>query len=148
MAAKKKGPTKPKARRVPSDDCILTLDGEDYAIHAGEWVEFRGRPSMAFLARYMQFQGIRESMASGSELTMESSAMLRRAAEDIGDELARHISAWTWTDDAGDPMPLPVKGEALDNLDQVEFQWLLMEFLSGGPAGGDRPNASAPSTSP
>jgi hypothetical protein len=141
----KKGPTKPKVRRVPSDDCILVQDGEEYAIHAGEWVEFRGRPSMGFFTMYLQLQSLGDAAQAGA-LTAEESSALGKAAEDMGDELARHIAAWTWTDDAGEPMPLPVTGEALDHLDQTEFQWLLAQYLQA--SGGDRPNGSSPSTSP
>jgi hypothetical protein len=141
MAAKK-GPTKPKVRRVLSDDCILTQDGVEYAIHAGEWVEFRGRPSMAFFTMYLSLQNL---ASDPTNLTPVETGAMAHVAEGIGDHLARHIAAWTWTDDAGAPLPLPTEGAALDNLDQVEFQWLLAHFLNS--AGGDRPNASSPSTS-
>lgn len=144
MAVKKKGPTKPKARRVPSDDCILTQDGEEYAIHAGEWVEFRGRANMGFFTKYLQMQSLAES-AQGGASTPGDAVALGLAAESIADQLAQHISSWTWTNDDGDPMPLPAKGEALDDLDQIEFQWLLEHFLET--SDGDRPNASSPSTS-
>jgi len=144
MPPKKKGPTKPKARRVPSDDCILTIDGEEYAIHAGEWVEFRGRPKMGFFTRYLRFQGLGESAQAGT-LTDEDTKELARVAEDIGDELAKSISAWSWTGDDGEPMPLPTVGEALNDLEQDEFQWLLYAYFE--PMGGGRKNASSPSTS-
>ena len=104
----KKGPTKPKVRRVPSDDCILVQDGEEYAIHAGEWVEFRGRPSMGFFTMYLSLQSLVQDAAN---LSPQEAGAMAKVANAIGDELARHIAAWTWTDDTGEPLPLPAEGQ-------------------------------------
>ena len=51
-------PTKAPPRRVPSDDFTTTVGAEEYHPHAGEWVEFIGRPSVGDSLRLMKVLGL------------------------------------------------------------------------------------------
>ena len=95
-------------RRVVADDLAVNYNGEVYYPHAGEWVEFKGRPSVGLYLRFME-------MADASSKGIQ--------------ELTPHVLAWDWTDDDGKPYP-PPSVEVISGLPPEELKWLLTHASS------------------
>lgn len=97
--------TKPpnRSRRVESDDLLVLDDGVAYYPHAGEWVEFKGRPSVGL------YLDIMESGRTSDNLKL----------------IADKIAAWNWTDDDGNPYESPPTLETLKSLPAEEIAWLI-----------------------
>lgn len=79
---------------------------------AGSWVKFRR-------ATWGIIKGLRESEDGASGLPL----------------LAALIVDWNWTDDNGDPLPLPsIQPDILDNMPGAETRWLVdaSEMNGGG----------------
>lgn len=101
-----KARTKPPtmARRVSCDDLTVVVGGETYFPHYGEWVEYKGRPSVGL---YIKLLG------------------MNSASEDGLKELAKYVTAWNWTDDDNKPYPAP-SAEVFTMLPTDELKWLLI----------------------
>lgn len=124
MVTRSKPPA--SARRIPSDDCTVVVGDEVYYPHAGEWVEYRGRPSVGVALGFM----------SGPEGSATSIKLL-----------ATEIASWNWTDDEGRPYPSPPTADDLLRLPKEELGWLIGHAESAAPLDEDaRKNASTPST--
>ena len=121
--------SKPKPVRVPSDDCSIVVAGETYYPHEGEWVEVIPTLSVGgFRAlRELREAGTRMLAAAGEpdedeqQLTIADDAFTTLCAA-----LAPRIVDWSWTDDAGRPLPKPDgRPEFLVVLRPEELGWLL-----------------------
>lgn len=110
-----------KARRVFLNDFTVVQDGSTYYPHAGEWVDFRGRPSLGF---YMKLMQLGES-PEGVEM------------------LHGFIAGWSLTDDDGKPLPNPPSIGDLLMLPRDEFTWILSHVETEA-----SPNGVTPSTVP
>jgi hypothetical protein len=138
---------KPQSRRVPSDDCEVTVDGEVYRPHEGESVWFLpGMPSDIWETLYAMARLADELKAvDGEPDEIEKTLGLMeghfRTACRI---LARQLVRWDWTDMASEPLPQP-RGhpETIKQLDDDEVHWLIRALR--GQTAGQRGNASAPS---
>lgn len=116
--------TKPplEARRVYSDDLSIVIGGETYYPHAGEWVEFKGRPSVGLYVKLLD---------------------LATASQDSLHELHKYIVAWNWTDDAGNAYANPPTLETLLEMPAAELKWLLVN--AGNDAAIATKNGGTPS---
>jgi len=110
------------ARRVYGDSLSVVYQQEVYYPHAGEYVDFKGRPSVGLYVDLM-------SMASNTK-GME--------------RLASTIVGWNWTDDEGRPYENPPTFETLMLLPTEELKWLLQK--AGSDEGAQDPNGITPST--
>ena len=108
-----KPPTKP--RRVMADSLEVVVDGVTYQPHEGEWVEFKGRPTI------------------GLYLAL---AQLGESAEGLSRLLAQ-IHDWNLTDDDGACYPRPPTLEALMALPKEELTWLVANASADGSVNGD-----------
>lgn len=118
--------SKPPPRRIPSDDYKVTQDGIEYHAHEGEWVEFSGRPGLVSLERIWAFESVLADehepekpdakasnktklayVAALNKYREERNAQIDSIFRDICVVLARHIVAWSWTDDRGEQMSQP-----------------------------------------
>lgn len=133
--------TKPPVRRVYADDLAVELDGQVVYPHAGEWVEFRGRPTVG------QWMSDIEGLTFKADLESETGqeALLARYRGIIA-TVAKSIVAWNWTNDAGEPMAPPT-AETLRECLFEELTWL--QRAMGGRAGETLPlTDGSPSTAP
>lgn len=108
--------------RVPSDDCTIFIhqkiedgeiieQGEGIKVHIGEWVELIPTQNIAELTALTDIQN----------MGAEGGGALRRLCE----ELSKRVTAWNWTDNAGDPLPQPYKNpDVIATLDNDELMWL------------------------
>ena len=143
MAAKKPvagKPQKPMSRRIPSDDCLFTLDGESYAIHAGEWVDVFPVLTIADTQALTSLQAIGDQLAIAEGDSSALLSVMGTHFDTICAMLARRILAWNWTDMSGVPMPQP-KGapQVIADLSLDEMTYLIA--LVRGDAPADRKNA-------
>lgn len=104
---------KPQAIRVPSDDCLVEVAGEQFAVHEGEWVEvlpiMKARDMQALNA--LGSVGDRMAVAQGDPTeALQISEILDSAFADVAELLAERVRAWSWTDMDGVPLPQP-KGD-------------------------------------
>lgn len=111
---------KPPVRRVACDTYEVTVGGETYHPHEGEWAEFRGGPSWQFLRDSAALADLRETDPDRSGTI----ALIDRQLE----FLASRLAGWNWTDDGGAPMPQP-DSDVLQRIDQSEVNYL-MSLLS------------------
>lgn len=138
-------------RRVPSDDFTVVLQDKTYRPHAGEWVEFRGFPTVGAQLRFMRAASWRaktpdDFAAMGPDELEEAMASMTEAIESTISELAQAIVAWTWTDNEGRPYPSPPSESDLQRLSTEEIGYLSAAYR--GNAGDDSKNPSSRSTSP
>lgn len=130
---KKKGKKwKIPPKKVPSDSCTVTVDGEQYPLHEGESVWVIPVQSMRHYASLMR---IRNLVADTSD------------SASIGDlcaEIAERIVDWDWTSLDGAKLPKPYQnGRLLESLTSEEVAWLI--DVIQGESKEERKNASAPS---
>lgn len=110
--------TKVPQRRVPSDDFAVVVGGKEYHPHAGEWVEFKGSPSVEETLALLRFGDI------PSTLTAEDTPQIKAILEDITAYLERSIVNWNWTASASERYPVPPNG-ALRSLSFDEIGYLV-----------------------
>jgi hypothetical protein len=128
--------SKPLPRRVAADTCQVMIGGELTSPHVGEWVELVGSPSIRE-RRFVQ-QMITHALAAptADEMPDVDQAVDRRERMAHAEEaerlldgfcelLARRITGWSLTDDAGEPLPQPGgSGEVIHELHTEEVWWL------------------------
>ena len=135
--------SKPLAKRVPSDDCIVTVDGVDYALHEGEWVDVVPAFSTGDLRFMRKIVNLRTEV-DAAEKPEDGIVLTADTYEELIDILSRRLVAWNWTDDQGQALPQP-------NGNPVAFATLRLEellYLSlviRGESPGERKNALKPS---
>ena len=103
---------KPLPKRIPSDDCALTMEvnGEPVYPHEGEYVELftvqavaetRARAEMA------KVQTELDAIKGEPDELARLYSILDNHYESIIGALASRIVDWNWTDLAGRPLPKP-----------------------------------------
>jgi hypothetical protein len=144
---------KPGARRVAADTCQVVIAGELTTPHLGEWVELVGSPSIRERRFVQQMIGHALAVPPATEVPeIESDASRReriahadeaeRLLDGFCDLLARRITAWSLTDDAGAPLPQPDgSGEAIHDLHTEEVWWLWNAYR--GDIEAERKNGSS-----
>ena len=135
---------KPKAVRVPSDDCMVSVGGVEYALHAGEWIDVV--PGLTVEEYKIQMAMLRLQVdIANADKPEEQSVYLGRAEESIDRTMAilgRRILGWNWTGDDEAPYPSPPTEEALRNLRMEEMAYLLSVLT------GQNPDAKKNGTKP
>jgi len=133
---------KPKARRIPSDDCAVASGGETYYPHEGEWVEIR---PVASIAEVRALDGLRrlkvelDAAAGESDEAVRVLSIMDKHFGAVCESLARRMVAWSWTDDNGEPMPQPAsQPKVLEQLKGDEILWLMN--AAQGESGAARKN--------
>ncbi len=116
------GTCKLPVRRIPADDCVVTVNGEKCRIHEGEWVEV---VPVATIGQTLEMSGIKLA-------GMNSEEQIRGAIETICGQLAKRILGWNLTDVMGEPIPNPHgKPEVLQALTTEELFWLVAQVQRG-----------------
>lgn len=121
---------KPRVTRVPSDTCVVTINGEVYHPHEGEWIDVIPAPQTVAERQAMvrlQIAGKKLRAASGDEDEQEQVDAFLEG--DFGMALriaAKRIVAWNWTDMRGEQLPQPDGNAAvLRELSDEELGWLI-----------------------
>lgn len=122
MPEKRKPPIVP--RRVMADDIAVVVGSETYHPHVGEWVEFKGRPSVGL---YLQ---VADAGQSSQAVAL----------------LVKNLHAWTLTNDVGVPYPNPPSSDSVMSMAAEEFAWLIQNVSSDGLTEEALKNANTPST--
>lgn len=129
---------KPLPRRVPCDDCIVTIDGELYALHEGEWVDILGDVKVGDLSAFRHLTELEDRLAAVAGDSDEEKRTLALTDEAWGsalDILRQRVVAWSWTDDAADPLPQPKADPAVfGRLRFEEVAYLLRALRRNTPA--------------
>ena len=120
---------KPQAVTIPSDDCLVTIDGAQYALHEGETVTLIPGMSVGAInaANALMRIGPKLAAAVGEpDQVQQQTALADDAMQALCAALAPRLVAWTWTDVAGRPLP-PLDGTTapLMALEAEELLWLL-----------------------
>ena len=111
-------PTKPPGLKVMGDAFVVVEDGVEYHPHAGEWVQYRGQPSIADIIRMAYLDEARAKQAeTGADIEALYAAVL--------EETLVSVIAWTWTDDQGERYPSPPTADVLRRLTLAELTYLL-----------------------
>ena len=142
---------KPALRRVASDDCVITIDGEACSLHEGEWVEVRSGMTVEAIGSIHSLAAMAPKLA---ELEGEDGEAARRWAimhDSFGEAiqlLSSRLVAWTWTDDDGEPLPQPRRNpDALRSLRLEEIYYLVAVVRGESPAEKKGDTAPSPITS-
>ena len=136
---------KPPTRQVPSDDCLVEVDGMEYKVHEREWVKIISSFAVGHLKvmrRVGELQSQMDSLEDGEEI---KKVIL---ADDVMSELVEvlqgRIVGWNWTDDLGNPLPQPFGNpNAFKSLRLEEMMYLGLIVRGESPA--EQGNGSAPS---
>jgi hypothetical protein len=141
---------KPAPRRIPSDDCAVVVDGTTYYPHEDEWVEFVGTLTVGDLMALAQLErfGVELQAAEGdADQGIQTVRIMDRYFRQVCDGLARRVTAWSWTDDLGRPLPDPAGDpEAFAALRPAELTYLIgLARGEGAPDRAARKNGSRPS---
>lgn len=135
---------KPQARRIPSDDCVVEVDGEKYNVHEGEWVELIPVTTVSDLAVLQKARDLETVAAAAKGDPDENVKMLDATSgmvDSICEMLAPRVKAWNWTDDAGRPLPQPDgTAEPLKRLHWEELLYLTQAAQGQNP--GPKGNSS------
>lgn len=130
--------------RIASDDCAVyvgrviqdgevTDNGTPHYVHLGEWVEL------------IPYSSIGEMMTATAFTPQDTAAIQSDKMRRICEALARRVTAWSWTDIMGDPLPQPYgEAGAFEALSADEIVWLLGASQRGEGV-AERKNGSAPS---
>ena len=138
MSAQARPKARPRRRRVIRVNCdhlqYVTEDGEQAALRAGQWVEFRARITALDNLTLMEFGGMS---------TDGDTAALAGQFTELVAFLAQKIAAWSWLDIDGDYAPMPDPSvEVLGDLDMEDLM-ALFEMYAG--LTQPSPKASSPS---
>ncbi len=137
---------KPPARRIPSDDLVIERDGEEYALHEGEWVEVVTGYTVGDLRDSKRWQKLLEDKEAIGDDETEALAEWEKQADTILEDLSHSIdsrlAAWSWTDVRGRPLP-PPSPSVIRSLSWDEVGYLLR--VVRGQTETDLKNGSAPS---
>lgn len=120
---------KPQPITVPSDDCLVAIGGEKYAVHEGETVTLIPGMTVGAInaANALMQIGPKLAAAEGEpDQVQQQTALADDAMQALCVALAPRLVAWTWTDVAGRPLP-PLDGTTapLMALEAEELLWLL-----------------------
>lgn len=139
---------KPTVRVVPSDDCIVTIGGEDFALHEKEWVRVMPGYPIALFKAVRGIQGLKVKIdaleGDDAAKAVETVVLMDSSFDDIVALLRDRILGWNWTDDAGVPYPQPKEHpEVFERLQAFEILYLVGVLQGEAPA--ERKNGSRPS---
>ena len=116
------------SRRIPSDDCVVHIgqaldedgevieEGEEIAVHIGEWVELIPLTSVNALLT------LQELAAEGT----------KTALQEVSRIMAEKITAWNWTGLEYEELPNPPSTEDIMTLSDDEWLYLMRQVRDGG----------------
>lgn len=149
----KRTATKPQPRRVPSDDCEVTIGGKSYYPHVGESLWVIGSESIgqmksrwAFLHLSAELDEAKEDPRGEGESEEQYAKRVERANgdrikliesqyDDLVHWFAERLDHWDWTDNRGDPMPsLNRTIEPFMSLSMDEVYYIKNVLSGEGPA--------------
>jgi len=128
---------KPQPIRIPSDNCIVTIDGVEYRPHENEWVEVLPGLKVGHQKLIAEMNALRaefETLEDDAEQDDESGLAARRRINELAaqyndkmiDFLRQRLVAWNWTDELGRPLPeLDGTERPFELLSAEELGWLL-----------------------
>lgn len=134
--------SKPVARRVYSDDVVVTIGDEQFYPHVGEYVEFRPGASTGTFQLLIELQSSLPRMA---EMDSDDRTRFAKLLGDCATEISLRVRSWNWTDIDDVRLPSPPKPEHIRALDFNEMTWLLANSL-GSRNEQARKNGESPST--
>lgn len=143
--------SKPQPQRIPSDDCVVTINGTEYHPHEGEWVEVLAGMTVReyqALSRLVDY-GMQLLAAQGEP---DEQQQVMRLTDQQMDELcvalADRVLDWNWTDLRGRPLPKPDgTPEPLRRLQAQELRWLSTATQGERPADRGKGLSDSPITS-
>ncbi len=106
---------KPQPRDVPSDDCTVTRAGVEYAVHEGESVTLYPGARVGdwlVMEQFLRIEPELDAVRGTPEEAARTVAIIGAALELAVPLLTERLTAWTWTDDRGTPLPQPAEGVA------------------------------------
>lgn len=119
---------KPPIRRDCSD-FVVTVDGQEFHPHEGEWVEMSRSMTVKELRAFHRFQQFVTDMQASEGDSDQNERMMRALDEDfetLTAGLATRIRGWNWTDNFGEPLPQPDGDpETFANLTAEELFYLI-----------------------
>lgn len=146
-------PTKPQPRRVPSDDCEVTIRGESFYPHVGEslWVigsETIGqmKSRWAFLHLSSELDEAKEDPQKDGESPEDYQKRVEKANgdrirliesqyDDLVHWFAERLDRWDWTDNRGESLPpLNRTIEPFMGLSMDEVYYIKNVLTGEGPA--------------
>jgi|TARA_Y100000310_G_scaffold2728_1_gene3539 hypothetical protein len=118
MMKKPFGNGKPKfkvpSKRVPSDDCTVTVNGETIKIHEGEWVDVL---QVGTLRQYTALLRLQNLVVDETDTQVLS---------DLCEEVAGRVVDWNWTGLDGKKLSDPYKNtRVIEELSSEEVAWLI-----------------------
>lgn len=129
---------KPKPVTVPSDDCLVTVGGEQFNVHEGETVTLIPGMTVEAIAAVNKLLGLTPQIDAARGEADEGAqvvALSDNAMQALCRALAPRIVSWTWTDMTGRPLPQPDgTPERLMALETAELAWLISACQGETPA--------------
>jgi len=142
---------KPGAKRVLSDDCLVTIDETEYAIHEGEWVDVLVFTTIAETRAFQEFRRISvelEALADDDDAVAERMTLINEHYDILCDGLAKRLVGWNWSDMSGKPLPAPDGTVGpLNNLTSGELYYLLSVTRGSNPSAEKNDSAGSQTTS-
>ena len=143
--------SKPASVRVPSDDFVVEIGGQPFHTHEGEWVEVLPQMSVRDMQQMQRLNRVDVELdALAGEDGGEDAvlALLDATYADVCRTLAARITDWTWTDDAGRPLPKPDgTAEPFRCLTPRELMYLNQVLQDDHPAARGKDSNGSPTTS-
>lgn len=136
---------KPPTRQVPSDDCLVEVDGKEYNPHEGEWIKIIASFAVGHLKvirHVAELQSQMDSLDDDDEI--KKVVLTDDVLSELTEVLQGRIVAWNWTDNLNNPLPQPFGNPAAFRLLCLEEMMYLGNVIKGeSPA--EQGNGSAPS---
>lgn len=136
---------KPPIRQVPSDDCVVEVDGKEYHVHEGEWIKVISSfavGSLHVMRRITELQSQMDALEDDEEI--QKVILTDDTMNELIDVLKARVVEWNWTDDLGNPLPQPLNNAfAFHSLRLEELMYLGLVVRGESPA--EQGNGSAPS---
>lgn len=133
----------PDAVTQSSDDCELTFGGESYYPHQGETVTYIPGLTVGAMLQITQLAKLAPRMEAMDKDTpqAESIAVMSEfgeIVEQMKDEIAGQIVAWSWTDRRGQPYAAPAAEPGVFNRLEIKELMYLGLLLRGESEGAQR----------
>lgn len=140
---------KPPVRQVPSDDCVVEIDGKEYRLHEGESVSVVSSFAVGDLKLMRRVAGLQSEMDDlDDEEQMRKVMLMDDTFDEMIDVLQRRIVAWNWTDDQSRPLPQPHGNpDAFRSLRITELMYLALAVKGESPAESGNGSVPSPNTS-
>jgi len=117
------------SKRVLSDDCTITVDGQVIRVHEDEWVDLL---PVGTLRQYTALLRLQNLVVDESDT---------QVLHDLCEEVAERVIDWNWTGIDGKKLPSPYQNtRIIEGLTSEEVAWLIQNVQ--GETQGERKNGS------